>query len=47
MHVRKIYFVVGEEAEKLSVPLFRTSALQGDTNGKYSYGQLLFRGITF
>jgi len=35
---------VGKDAVELSAPLFRYSAMAGDTDGMYSYGKLLETG---
>lgn len=35
---------VGKDVVELSAPLFRYSAMAGDTDGMYSYGKLLETG---
>ena len=39
-----IIILVGKDAVELSAPLFRYSAMAGDTDGMYSYGKLLEKG---
>ena len=35
---------MGKDAVELAAPLFRISAMAGDTDGMYSYGKLLETG---
>lgn len=42
--VLTLFCLVGKDAVELSVPLFRYSAMAGDTDGMYSYGKLLESG---
>lgn len=37
-------FLVGPDAVEMSVPLFRTAAMAGNTDGKYTYAKLLQMG---
>ena len=39
-----LFCLVGKDAVELAVPLFRYSAMAGDTDGMYSYGKLLETG---